>query len=120
MQGPAHTVTNTYEPDRHVLASKSNALLTGPVVSAYAYTVSRDEWDESRPTSAQRLPVRGLSAWGAIKINNIGQRTNVATTGSILQRDRHFVFWHFVFSLYSRLRTQEVLRMAAGWKTRRP
>jgi len=50
--GAVHTVTNTYEPNRNVLASKQNKVGT-TVVSQYDYTV-----------------------------NAIGQRTNLATSGS--------------------------------------
>ena len=46
-------VTNTWEPDRDVLDTKTNSTLTGQAISAYDYTV-----------------------------NNVGQRTNVATSGT--------------------------------------
>ena len=42
--GPIHTVTNTYEPNRAVLATKQNRVTTGPntnaIVSQYDYTVN--------------------------------------------------------------------------------
>ena len=51
---PSHTVSNIYEPTRNVLATKENSVASGTsVVSKYAYTV-----------------------------NSIGQRTNLATTGT--------------------------------------
>ncbi|MFZ4767525.1 MAG: hypothetical protein ACOYMN_21445 [Roseimicrobium sp.] len=37
--GPAHVVTNTWEPDHDVLDTKANQTLTGPTISAYDYTV---------------------------------------------------------------------------------
>lgn len=70
--------------DRDLLVSKSNALLTAPVVSAYTFSVGRGAWREPRQTSACHLPGRGLDARGADKINNIRQRTNIATSGTIL------------------------------------
>ena len=52
--GPAHTVTNTWEGDRDVLASKSNAKVSdSSVISSIGYTV-----------------------------NDIGQRTNATRTGA--------------------------------------
>ncbi len=56
LSGPAHNVYNTWEPDRDILKTKTNvhgSLVAGSVISAYDYTV-----------------------------NNVGQRTNVATSGS--------------------------------------
>ncbi|MFZ4763305.1 MAG: hypothetical protein ACOYMN_00010 [Roseimicrobium sp.] len=38
--GPAHVVTNNWEPDRDVLGTKANQTLTGPTISAYDYTVN--------------------------------------------------------------------------------
>jgi len=52
--GPVHSVTNTWEPDRNVLDQKSNTLnASGTLISSYDYTV-----------------------------NAIGQRSNVAQTGT--------------------------------------
>ena len=56
--GPAHTVTNTYEPNRDVLDVKENKTGTS-VVSRYDYTV-----------------------------NAIGQRSNVATSGTAFASSR--------------------------------
>ncbi len=56
VSGPAYNVYNTWEPDRDILKTKSNvhgSLVAGSVISAYDYTV-----------------------------NNVGQRTNVSTSGS--------------------------------------
>ncbi len=52
--GPVHTVENTYEPHRNVLTNKENSITaTNEVISNFAYTT-----------------------------NNIGQRTNLTTSGS--------------------------------------
>ena len=61
--GPAHTVTNIWEADRNVLATKTNAL-DASTVSSFSYNV-----------------------------NKIGQRTFVTTTGTAFSggaRDRYW------------------------------
>jgi len=53
VSGPVHQVANTWEANREVLDTKTNSLLTGSVISSCDYSV-----------------------------NNVGQRTQVATSGS--------------------------------------
>ncbi len=70
--GPAHTVTNTYEPTRNVLASKENKAGT-TVVSRYDYTVNGLGQRTNVSTSGSAFPATPSWAWG---YDSLGQVTS--------------------------------------------
>ena len=76
MIGPVHTVTNTWEPDRNVLASKQNKVRTD-IISKYDYAVNATRQRTSIATSGTAFPATPSWLWG---YDSLGQVTTVGTT----------------------------------------
>ena len=74
------TVLYSYENNRDVLTSIENKVGT-TTVSEYAYAVSRNDWEELRPTDA-RQP-EGCRRWASLASTfRINQRTNRTQSGT--------------------------------------
>ncbi|MEI6675826.1 MAG: RHS repeat-associated core domain-containing protein [Verrucomicrobiota bacterium] len=77
--GPAHTVTNTWEPTRDVLASKVNAITANSVPSSFAYGVNAiGQRKTVSPIMASGLPVSTYTPKWAWDYNDQGELIEAA------------------------------------------
>ncbi len=80
--GPVHTVTNTWEPTRNVLASKQNKAGTA-VISQYDYTVNAIGQRTGVNTSGTAFPALPSWLWG---YDSLGQLTSADSSVNISDR----------------------------------
>lgn len=84
--GPVHTVTNTWEDHRDVLASKQNKVGT-PVVSEYDYTVNSIGQRTNLGTSGSAFATAPTLTWG---YDSLGQLTSADS--SVNTQDRAYLY----------------------------